>query len=89
MTTTRLAGCQTVTVAVSNIVFMQPVKVGDTVCFYTDVKKTGRTSIILDVEVWVLRIGCTERIKVTQAEFTFVVVDDDGRPKQIDPAHFS
>jgi len=89
MTTTRLAGCQTVTVAVSNIVFMQPVKVGDTVCFYTDVKKTGRTSIILDVEVWVLRIGCNERIKVTQAEFTFVVVDDDGHPKRIDQTQFS
>lgn len=84
MTTTRLAGCQTVTVAVSNMVFMQPVKVGDTVCFYTDVKRTGRTSIILDVEVWVLRNGCGERIKVTQAEFTFVVIGDDGRPKQID-----
>ena len=33
MTTTRLAEAQTVTVAVSNMVFMQPVKVGDTVCF--------------------------------------------------------
>ena len=89
MTTTRLAGCQTVTVAVSNMVFMQPVKVGDTVCFYTDVKGTGRTSIILDVEVWVLRNGCGERIKVTQAEFTFVVVGDDGRPKQIDQTQFN
>ncbi|MDR3530593.1 MAG: acyl-CoA thioesterase [Rhodopila sp.] len=85
MTTTRLAEGPTVTVAVSNMVFMQPVKVGDTVCFYTDVKQIGRTSITLDVEVWVLRQGCGERIKVTQAEFTFVVVDEDGRPRQIKP----
>ena len=83
MTTTRLAEGQTVTVAVSNMVFMQPIKVGDTVCFYTDVKRTGRTSITLDVEVWVLRRGCGDRVKVTQAEFTFVVVGDDGRPRQI------
>jgi acyl-CoA thioesterase YciA len=83
MTTTRLAEGQTVTVAVSNMVFMQPIKVGDAVCFYTDVKRIGRTSITLDVEVWVLRRGCGERIKVTQAEFTFVVVGDDGRPRQI------
>jgi acyl-CoA thioesterase YciA len=83
MTTTRLAEGQTVTVAVSNMVFMQPIKVGDAVCFYTDVKRIGRTSITLDVEVWVLRRGCGERVKVTQAEFTFVVVGDDGRPRQI------
>jgi acyl-CoA thioesterase YciA len=83
MTTTRLAEGQTVTVAVSNMVFMQPIKVGDTVCFYTDVKRTGRTSITLDVEVWVLRRGCGDRVKVTQAEFTFVVVGNDGRPRQI------
>jgi acyl-CoA thioesterase YciA len=84
MTTARLTESQAVTVAVSNMVFMQPVKVGDTVCFYTDVEQIGRTSISLNVEVWVLRRGCGERIKVTQAEFTFVVVGDDGRPMQID-----
>jgi acyl-CoA hydrolase len=33
----------------------------------------------------VLRHGCGQRIKVTQAEFTFVVVGDDGRPRQVTP----
>jgi acyl-CoA thioesterase YciA len=84
MTTARLSERQAVTVAVSNMVFIQPVKVGDTVCFYTDVERIGRTSITLNVEVWALRRGHGERIKVTQAEFTFVVVGDDGRPTQID-----
>jgi len=83
MTTTRLAQAQTVTVAVSNMVFLQPIKVGDTVCFYADVRRIGRTSITVDVEVWVLRRGCGERTKVTQAEFTFVVVGEDGRPKPV------
>src|SRR3954468_17427228 len=64
MTTTRLVEGQTVTVAVSNMVFMQPIKVGDTVCFYTDVKRVGCTSVTLDVEVWVLRRGRGERVKV-------------------------
>jgi acyl-CoA thioesterase YciA len=85
MTTTRLLEGRAVTVAVSNMVFMEPVKVGDAVCFYTDVKRIGRTSITLDVEVWVLRQGCDTRIKVTQAEFTFVAVGEDGRPRQIKP----
>jgi acyl-CoA thioesterase YciA len=86
MTTTRLTEGETVTVAVSNMVFMQPIKVGDTVCFYTDVKRIGRTSVTLDVEVWVLRRGRGERVKVTQAEFTFVVIDEDGRPRPVKTA---
>src|SRR5258708_38095533 len=84
MTTMRLTEGRTVTVAVSNIVFMQPVKVGDAVCFYTDVTHVGRTSVTLDVEVWVLRRGCGERLKVTHAEFTFLPVGDDGRPRPVD-----
>src|SRR5688500_4380300 len=52
MTATRLAGGRTVTVAVSKIEFLQPVKVGDVVCCYTDTLRNGRTSITLCVEVW-------------------------------------
>jgi acyl-CoA thioesterase YciA len=83
MTTTRLAGGRTVTVAVSDIVFVEPVKVGDAVCFYTDVQRIGRSSITLGVEVWVLRQGRGERVKVTEAKFTFVAVGEDGRPREI------
>jgi acyl-CoA thioesterase YciA len=83
MSATPHAGGRVVTVSVSNITFLQPVHVGDTVCCYTDVKRTGRTSITLDVEVWVLRQGQGERVKVTEAEFTFVAVGDDGRPREL------
>ncbi len=86
MSATAIAGGRTVTVAVSNMVFMQPVKVGDAVCFYTDLIRTGRTSIELAVEVWVLRQGRGPRLKVTQAEFTFVAVDENGRPRPLDQA---
>jgi acyl-CoA thioesterase YciA len=85
MTTTRIVEGRTVTVAVSGIMFVQPVKVGDTVCFYTDVQRIGRSSITLGVEVWVLRNGYGERIKVTEATFTFVAVDEAGRPTRITP----
>jgi len=83
MSATPHAGGRVVTVSVSNITFLQPVHVGDTVCCYTEVKRTGRTSITLDVEVWVLRQGQGERIKVTEAEFTFVAVGEDGRPREL------
>jgi len=84
MTATRLAGGRVVTVAVSNITFLQPVKTGDTVCCYTDVIRTGNTSVTLHAEVWVLRQGQGERTKVTDAEFTFVAVNDNGRPRPVE-----
>src|SRR6267142_6222347 len=85
MSATPHAGGRVVTVSVSNITFLQPVHVGDTVCCYTEVKRLGRTSITLDVEVWVLRQGQGERVKVTESEFTFVAVDEDGRPRELVP----
>jgi acyl-CoA thioesterase YciA len=83
MSATPYAGGRVVTVAVSNIVFLAPVHVGDTVCCYTEVERLGRTSITLDVEVWVLRQGQGERIKVTEAQFTFVAIDEEGRPREL------
>ena len=88
MTATQQAGGAVVTVAVSNVIFLQPVKVGDTVCCYTDVTRRGRSSITLAVEVWVLRQGQGDRLKVSDAEFTFVAVNDNGRPRPFpSPTH--
>jgi acyl-CoA thioesterase YciA len=83
ITATRLAEGRVVTAAVSNISFLQPVKVGDVVCCYTDIVKIGRSSITLCVEIWVLRQGQGPRVKVTAAEFVFVALDDNGRPRSI------
>src|ERR1700737_1074540 len=83
MSATPHAGGRVVTVSVSNITFLGPVHVGDTVCGYTDVKRLGRTSITLDVEVWVLRQGQGARVKDTDAEFTFVAVHEDGSPREL------
>ncbi len=83
ITATRLAEGRVVTAAVSNISFLQPVKIGDVVCCYTDVMRIGRSSITLCVEVWVLRQGQGKRVKVTAAEFVFVALDGDGRPRSL------
>jgi acyl-CoA thioesterase YciA len=84
MTATRYTGCRVVTAAATRMSFLQPVKVGDTVCCYTELASIGRTSVTLWVEVWVLRQGRGIRQKVTAAEFTFVALDGDGRPCPID-----
>jgi acyl-CoA thioesterase YciA len=83
MTAMHHAKGRVVTVAVSNIAFLQPVKVGDIVCCYTDPIRFGRTSITLGVEVWVLRQGQGDRVLVTAAEFTFVAIDAEGHKRPI------
>ena len=83
ITATRRAEGRVVTASVSNIAFLRPVKVGDVVCCYTDILCMGRSSMTLCVEVWVLRQGRGSRVKVTAAEFTFVALDEIGKPRPI------
>ena len=83
MTATQRAEGRVVTASVSHISFLRPVKVGDVVCCYTDVVSIGRSSMRLGVEVWVLRQGRGNRVKVTAAEFTYVALDDNGLPRPI------
>jgi acyl-CoA thioesterase YciA len=78
-----LAKGRVATAAVSNLKFLQPVKIGDVVCFYTVVTKTGRTSITVAVEAHALRCNLAERIRATAAEFVVVAVDDEGLPRPL------
>ena len=79
---TRARG-RVATAAVSNLSFLQPVKVGDVVCVYTDISKTGRTSVTIAVEAYVLRRNLGERVQVTAAEFVLVAVDEHGTPRPL------
>jgi acyl-CoA thioesterase YciA len=67
-----------VTVAMKEVVFHQPVMVGEVVSFYSSITRIGRTSISVHVDVEVARGG--EQVQVTEADLTFVAVGDDGRP---------
>jgi acyl-CoA thioesterase YciA len=70
-----------VTVAMREVVFHEPVLVGDLVSFYTKLVRIGRTSITVSVEVLSERDEARARpVKVTEAEVTFVNVDENRRP---------
>ena len=70
-----------VTVAMKEVVFKKPVYVGDTVSFYTKTKKLGTTSVTIHVEVEAQRWqDPSQRVIVTEAELTFVAVDEKGTP---------
>ena len=83
MTAAKHAEGRVVTVGVSKVVFLRPVSIGDAVCCYTEILRVGKTSITLNVQVWVLPQARGERMMVTEAEFTFVAVDENGRPHPI------
>lgn len=74
-----------VTIAVEALTFIRPVKVGDVLCVYTQVEKVGRTSMKIHIEAWARRFRTNLREKVTDATFTFVAIDDEGRPRPIPP----
>ena len=76
----KTARTRVATIAVEGMSFLQPVKVGDTVACYAWVEKIGRTSMRIPVEVWVQPYRRTEQTRVTHAVFTYVALDDDGRP---------
>ena len=77
-----------VTVAVNSFVFKEPVFVGDIVSFYARVLKVGRTSVTIDVEVYAQRgrAGTREAVKVTEAQLTYVAVDEARRPRVVPTA---
>jgi len=68
-----------VTVAMKEVIFHKPVFVGDLVSFYAETIKVGTTSITVRVIVEVERLGKSERVRVTEAEVTYVAVDEHGR----------
>ena len=72
-----------VTVALDAMTFIRPVKVGDVLCVYTEIESIGRTSMKVHVEAWARRFMTHDRDKVTDATFTFVAIDDQGRPRPI------
>lgn len=74
------ASARVVTIAVDGMKFIRPVHVGDVLCVYTDIVRVGNTSMEIKLEAWALRHRFGVREKVTEAQFTFVCVDDDGRP---------
>src|SRR5215207_7179660 len=89
LTAARRSKGRAVTVAMDGMQFHQPVKVGDEVTVYAEVERVGRTSMTISVEAWRRERHLEERIKVTEAKFTFVAVDEQGRPRSVEQEHSS
>jgi acyl-CoA thioesterase YciA len=72
------------TVGVKSFEFHEPVFVGDLISCYADIIKVGRTSITVRVEVYAQRNPSDpQTVKVTEAELTYVALDENRRPRKI------
>jgi len=73
-----------VTVAMREVVFHQPVFVGDVLSLYCDTVRVGRTSLTIHVRVCARRRTDPDQdVKVTEAEVVFVSVDEAGKPMPV------
>jgi acyl-CoA thioesterase YciA len=79
----KVTKSRTVTVAIEAMNFRKPVYVGDLVSVHVNLVKIGRTSITVHIEAWVLRRRETHSILVTDGNFTYVAIDDQGHPQEI------
>lgn len=65
-----------VTVAMKEVIFHEPVFIGDLVSFYAETLRVGNTSITVHVDVEAERFGNKgQKVKVTEAEVTFVAIN--------------
>ena len=82
----RCAGGRVATVAVDAMEFHRPVMIGDLLSCYAAVVKVGRTSMAVEIESWVQRRHTGKAEKVTVARFTYVAIDETGRPRPVPKA---
>ncbi len=83
ITAAKRAQGRVATVAVDAMTFHRPVFVGDVVCCYAEIMRIGTTSITVRIEAWVVRLQGTDRILVTEGDYTFVALTPEGRPRPV------
>ena len=84
ITARRRANGPVATVAIEAMQFHRPVLLLDILSLYTTIERIGRTSMAVRVDVKVNRADSPEEIAVTGGLFTFVAIDENGRPRPVD-----
>jgi acyl-CoA hydrolase len=81
----RYAGCYVVTLSVDQVIFREPIQVGELVTFLASVNHTGRTSMEVGIKVITENIRERSVRHTNSCFFTMVAVDDQGKPAAIPP----
>lgn len=73
------------TISIETMTFHTPVKIGDVLTCYTVIERVGRTSMRIRIAVWETNEPQQSTKLVTEGVFTYVAIDDNGRPRPIPP----
>ena len=79
----QVADGRIATVSIDAMEFLRPVSVGDEVSCYCTLVKSGETSVTVHIETWAKARGTKESEKVTEGTFTFVAIDEHGKPRML------
>lgn len=72
-----------VTIKVDEMIFLNPVHVGDEVSIYATLISIGRTSMKIDIAAWRRLRESDVSVKVTEGQFTYVAIDEDRKPRVV------
>ena len=81
----RYAGHYVVTLSVDQVVFRQPIHVGELVTFLAAVNHTGRSSMEVGIKVVAENIQTQKVRHVNSCFFSMVAVGDDKKPIAVPP----
>ena len=81
----RYAGRYCVTLSVDQVMFLQPIHVGELVTFLASVNYTGTSSMEIGIKVVAENIRTQESRHVNSCYFTMVAVGDDNKPVPVPP----
>jgi acyl-CoA hydrolase len=81
----RYAGRYVVTLSVDQVMFLQPIHVGELVTFLASVNYTGRTSMEIGIKVITENIRDKLVRHTNSCFFTMVAVDDNGKAEEVPP----
>jgi acyl-CoA hydrolase len=74
-----------VTASVNNVAFNKAIPLGSVVTVQAKVSRTFSTSLEIFIDVWIEDRESGERMKANEAIYTFVAVDETGRPVKVPP----
>ncbi|RNL90688.1 acyl-CoA thioesterase [Sinomicrobium pectinilyticum] len=80
---TRFSRKKVVTVSTDKIDFTKPIPQGTLVELIAHITKVGRTSCVVQVDIFMENMYEDVREKAVSGKFTFVAVDDDKNPTPI------
>jgi len=72
-----------VTASVNHVAFSKPIPLGSVVTVEAKVSRTFKTSMEVYIDVWIEDRESGEKTKANEGIYTFVAVDDTGKPVEV------